>query len=81
MDYQNVLVLNTKNFPEWRNKVKIDLMAYEHEVWNLVCDGYCTDSPSVQEQQRKAKAKCVIYNSLHNKDLDLIMDLTSAKEI
>ena len=81
MDYQNVPVLNTTNFPEWRDKVKTGLMAYEPEVWKLVCDGYCKDSPTVKEQQRNAKAKCVIYNSLHNKDLELIMDLTSAKEI
>ena len=54
-------------------------MAYEPEVWKLVSDGYCKDSPSMQEQQWNAKEKCVLYNSLHNKDLDLIMDLTSAK--
>ena len=35
----------------------------------------------MQEQQRNAKAKCVIYNNIYNKDLQLIMDLTSAKEI
>ena len=58
-----------------------DLLAYEPEVWKLVCDGYCIDSPTVKEQQRNAKAKCVIYESLHNKDLELIMDLDSAKEI
>ena len=81
MDHQNVFVLNTKNFPEWRDKVKTGLLAYEPEVWKLVCDVYYTDSPTVKEQQRNAKAKCVIYNSLHNKDLELIMDLTSAKEI
>ena len=79
MDYQNVPVLNTTNFPEWRDKVKTNLMAYEPEVWKLACDGYCTDSTSLQEQQWNTKAKFVIYNSLHNKDLDLIMDLTSAK--
>ena len=56
-------------------------MAYEPKVWKLLCDGYCTDSPSFQEQQWNAKEKCVIYNSLHNKDLDLIIDLTSAKGI
>ena len=56
-------------------------MAYEPEVWKLVCDGYCKDSPTVKEQERNAKEKCVIYNNLHNKDLELIMDLTSAKEI
>ena len=55
-------------------------MAYEPEVWKLLCEGYCKNSPIVKEQQRNAKAKCVIYNSLHNKDLELIMDLTSAKE-
>ena len=81
MDYQNVLVLNTTKFPEWRDKVKTGLMADEPEVWKLVCDGYCTESPTVKEQQRNAKAKCVIYDNLHNKDLELIMDLTSAKEI
>ena len=81
MDYQNVPVLNTTNFTEWRDKVETWLLAYQHEVWKLVCDGYCTDSPTVKEQQRNAKAKCVIYNSLHNKDLELIMDLTSTKEI
>ena len=48
MDYQNVLVLNTTNFLEWRDKVKTGLMAYEPEVWKLVCDGYCTDSPTVK---------------------------------
>ena len=74
-------MLTTKNFPEWRDKVKIGLLAYEPEVWKLVCDGYCTDSPTVKEKQRNAKAKCVIYNNLHNKDLELIMDLTSAKQI
>ena len=56
-------------------------MAYEPEVWKLVCDGYCTNSPLVQEKHRNAKEKCVILNNLHNKDLELIMDLTSAKEI
>ena len=56
-------------------------MANEPEVWKLVCDGYCTDSPTVEEQQRNSKAKCVIYNSLHNKDFELIMDLDSAKGI
>ena len=81
MDYQNVSVLNTTNFPEWRDKFKTRLLAYEPEVWKLVCDGYFTDSPTVKEQQRNAKAKCVIYDSLHNKDLELIMDLDSAKEI
>ena len=50
MYYQNVPVLNTTNFPEWRDKVKTYLMAYEPEVWKLVCDGYCTDSPSLREQ-------------------------------
>ena len=50
MDYQNVPLLNKTNFPEWRDKVKIDLMAYEPKVWKLVCDGYCIDSPSLQEQ-------------------------------
>ena len=79
MDFQNVFVLNTTKFPEWRDKVKIGLLAYEPEVWKLVCDGYCTNSPTVKEQQRNAKAKCVIYDSLHNKDLELIMDLDSAK--
>ena len=74
-------MLNTTNFPKWRDKVKTYLMAYEPKVWKLVCDGYCTDSPSLQEQQWNAKAKCVIYNNLHNKDLDSIMDLTSAKGI
>ena len=81
MDYQNVPVLNTTNFPEWRDKVKTGFKADDPEVWKLVCDGYCTDSPTVKEQQRNAKAKCVIYDNLHNKDLELIMDLTSAKEI
>ena len=81
MDYQNVPVLSTTNFPEWRDKVKTGLLAYELEAWKLVCDGYCTKSPSVQEQHRNSKAKCVIFNSLHNKDLEVIMDLTSAKEI
>ena len=52
MDYQNALVLNTTNFPEWRDKVKTGLMADEPEVWKLVCDGYCKDSPTVKEQQR-----------------------------
>ena len=80
MDYQNVPVLNKTNFPKWRDKVKTDLMVYELAVWKLVCDGYCTDSPTVKEQQRNAKEKCVIFNSLHSKDLELIMDLTSAKE-
>ena len=79
MDYQNVPMLNTTNFLEWRDKVKTGLLAYEPEVWKLVCDGYCIDSTSLQEQQWNAKAKCMIYNSLHDKDLDLIMDLTSAK--
>ena len=69
MDYQNVLLLNTKNFPEWRDKVKTGLLAYEPEVWKLACDGYYTDSPTVQEQHRNAKEKCLIFNSLHNKDL------------
>ena len=81
MDYQNVPVLNTTNFPEWRDKVKTELLAYEPEVWKLFCDGYYTDSPTVQEKHRNSKAKCVIFNSLHNKDLELIMDLTSAKDI
>ena len=81
MDYQNVPMLTTKNFPEWRDKVKTRLLAYEPKVWKLVCDGYCKDSPSVQEWHRNAKEKCVIFNSIHNKDLELIMDLTSAKEI
>ena len=81
MDYQNVPMLSTKSFLEWRDKVKTYLMAYEPEVQKLVCDRYCTESPSLQEQQRNSKAKCVIYNYLHNKDLDLIMDLTSTKEI
>ena len=79
MDYQNVPVLSTTNFPEWRDKVKTYLLAYEPEVWKLVRDGFCIDSPSVQEQHRNAKAICVIYNSLHNKDIELIMDLTSKK--
>ena len=79
MDYQNVPVLNTATFPEWRDKVKTGLMADEPEVWKLVCDGYYTDSPSFQEQQRNSKAKCVIYDNLHNNDFELIMDLTSAK--
>ena len=48
MDYQNVPVLNTTNFPKWRDKVKTGLMAYEPEVWKLVCDGYCKDSPTVK---------------------------------
>ena len=56
-------------------------MAYEPKVWKLVCDGYCTDSPTVQEQHRNAKEKCVIFNNIHNRDLDLIMDLDTAKEI
>jgi len=43
-------MLITTNFPEWRDKVKTDLMAYELEVWKLVCDGYFIDSPSLQEQ-------------------------------
>ena len=81
MDYQNVPVLNTTNFPKWRDKVKTGLMADEPEVWKLVCDGYCTESPMVKEKQRNSKVKCVIHNNLHNKDLELIMDLTSAKEI
>ena len=81
MDYQNVPMLNTTNFPEWRDKVKTGLMVDEPEVWKLVCDGYYSDSPMVKEQQRNAKAKCVIYNSLHNKVFELIMDLDSAKEI
>ena len=67
-------MLNTTKFTEWRDKVKTGLMADEPEVWKLVCDGYCKDSPTVKEQQRNAKAKCVILNSLHNKDLELIMD-------
>ena len=79
MDYQNVPVLNTTNFPERRDKVKIELLAYEPEVWKLVCDGYRTNSPSLQEKQQNSKENCVIYNNIHNKDLDLIMDLTSAK--
>ena len=79
MDYQNVPVLNKTNFPEWRDKVKTWFMADDPEVWKLVCDGYCTDPPTVKEQQRNAKEKCVIYDNLHNKDLELIMDLTSAK--
>ena len=54
-------------------------MAYEPEAWKIVHDGYCTDSPSLQEQQWNSKANFVIYKSLHNKDIDLIMDLTSAK--
>ena len=40
MDYQNVPVLNTTKFPEWIDKVKTDLMAYEPKVWKLACDGY-----------------------------------------
>ena len=79
MDYQNVAMLSTKNFREWRDKDKTDLISYEPEVWKLVCDGYCTKSPSLQEQEWNAKEKCVIYNSVHNKDLDSIMDLTYAK--
>jgi hypothetical protein len=35
----------------------------------------------LQEQQWNAKEKCVMYNNLHNKDLDTIIDLNSAKEI
>ena len=81
MYYQNVPLLNTTNFLEWSDKVKTGLLAYEPDVWKLVCDGYCTDSPTVQEQQRNAKEKFVIYNNLHNKDLEVIMDLTSTKEI
>ena len=50
MDYQNVHVLNTKKILEWRDKVKTGLLAYELEVWKLVCDGYCTNSPTVKEQ-------------------------------
>ncbi len=49
-------------------------------VWKLVCDGYCKYSPFVQEQQWDAKEKCVMYNNLHNKDLQTIKDLTSIKE-
>ena len=48
MDYQNAHVLNTTNFPEWRDKVKIGLMADEPKVWKLFYDGYCTDSPMVK---------------------------------
>ena len=48
MDYQNVPVLNTKNFSEWRDKVKIGLLAYEPEVWKLVCDVYYTNYPTVK---------------------------------
>jgi len=35
----------------------------------------------VQEKQWNAKEKCVIYNNIHNKDIDTIIDLTSTKEI
>ena len=44
MDYQNVPMLSTIKFIEWRDKVETWLLAYEPEVWKLVCDGYCTDS-------------------------------------
>lgn len=81
MDCQIVPVLSTSNFHEWRGKVKSELIAYGLGVWKLVCDGYDKDTPSVQEQHWNAKAKCVIYNNLHNKDLNTIIDLKSAKEI
>ena len=81
MDYQSVPMLGATNFHEWRDKVKIYLMAYGPEVWKLVCDGYYKGSPSLQEQQWNAKEKCVMYTSLHNKDLDTVVDLTSTKEI
>ena len=74
-------MLNITKFPKWRDKVKTDLMAYEPEVWKLVCDDYRTDSPSLQEKQWNAKERCVIYNSLHNKDLDSILDLIFVKGI
>lgn len=35
----------------------------------------------MQEKQWNAKEKCVIYNNIHNKDIDTIIDLTSTKEI
>ena len=50
MEYQSVPVLSSIGFQEWRDKVKLDLMAYGNGVWKLVRDGYCKESPSLQEQ-------------------------------
>ena len=66
-------------FHEWGDKVKKKLIAYGPSVWKLVCDGYCKDSPSVQERQWNAKEKCVMYKNLHNKDFDTIIDLNFSK--
>lgn len=81
MDYQSVPVLSATNFNEWRYKVKSELISYGPSVWKLVCDGYCKGSPSLQEQQWNDKERCVMYNNLHNKDLDIIIVLNFAKEI
>jgi len=51
MDYQSVSMLSASNFNEWRDRVKYEVIAYGPSIWKLVCDGYCKDSPSVQEQQ------------------------------
>ena len=72
---------STANFHEWRDKVKSELIAYGPNVWKLVCDDYYKDSPSAQEQRWNDKAKCTMYNNIHNKDLDTVRDLNSAKEI
>ena len=81
MDYQSVPILSEKKFHEWRDKVKTKLKAYGLGVRNLVCDGCCKDSLSLQEQHWNVKEKCVMYKNIHNMDMDTIIDLTSLKEI
>jgi len=49
MEYQSVPMLSARKFREQRDNVKYELIAYGLGVWKLVCDGYCNDSPSVQE--------------------------------
>jgi len=56
-------------------KVKLELIAYGPGVWKLVCDGYYKYSPSTQEKQWN------MFNNIHNKDLDTVIDVTYEKEI
>ena len=74
-------VLTTTNFKVWQESVKKNYCLVDLNIWRLFCEGYDEYSPSTRVMKKNAQARHIIFENLHNANLEKVRDLKSAKEV
>lgn len=75
------LFLTTANVKVWKESVKNKLFLCGSNIWIFVYEGHDGYFPSSKLQKKNSQARKIIFENLHNADLEKIGVLKFAKEV